>query len=311
MQYITVAICTWNRCLLLRQALEQMTKLVIPSEIQWELLVVNNNSTDATDEVIVSFSDRLPIRGLFEPKQGLSNARNHALSEAQGSHILWVDDDVFVDCDWMAEYMKAVAKWPDTAFFGGVIEPLFEIEPPPWIRCHLDEKRLEGVYAMRNLGGDIRPFRPDEVPYGANMAFRTEILREFAFNPRLGRAGNGMLSGDELELIDRLRHSGYHGVWVGTARVRHYIPAERLTKKYLWDFYRGLSRTHCHRSGQSPGPYLWNAPRWAIRKYLECLLKTFVSGPFKGRRWLNAFLEAAYWRGVIDESRQGRLEAKL
>ena len=92
--HITIAICTWNRCKLLGQTLEQMTRLEIPPHVQWELLIVNNNSTDATSAMVASFSRRLPIRERFEPRPGLSHARNRALTESQGDYILWTDDDV-------------------------------------------------------------------------------------------------------------------------------------------------------------------------------------------------------------------------
>src|SRR5213593_3681732 len=116
---LTVAICTWNRWRLLHQALEQMTKLVIPHDVEWELLVVNNNCTDATDRVIEEFASRLPLRRLFEPKPGLSNARNAAVREARGEYILWTDDDTQVDEHWVATYVRAFQQWPNAAFFGG------------------------------------------------------------------------------------------------------------------------------------------------------------------------------------------------
>lgn len=307
----SVVICTWNRHALLRQTLEGMTRVLIPSGIRWELLVVNNNSTDATDEVIASFSDRLPIRALFEPKPGLSNARNHALSEARGSYIFWTDDDVLVDREWMQNYLMALKEWPNAVFFGGVIDPLFEVKPPLWIRRHLNENnnKIGLAFAIRNFGEEVRPFERNEVPFGANMVFRADILRQFRFNPRLGRTEKGMLAGEEVEVIDRLRETGHYGVWVGNARVRHFIPARRLTKRFVWECVRGASRTQARLgapNGHLEGPYIFNTPRWAIRRYVECSLKSLLCSPFKGRRWLRAFLEAAYWRGVIDESRQNR-----
>ena len=130
---ITVAICTWNRCALLRQALEQMTKLSIPPDVQWELLVVDNNSTDATPDVTNSFESRLPIRRIFEPKAGKSYALNRAISEASGDYILWTDDDALVDKLWLTAYCTAFKRWPDAAIFGGPVEPTFDGSPPPWL----------------------------------------------------------------------------------------------------------------------------------------------------------------------------------
>src|SRR5512143_830758 len=104
---LTVAICTWNRSALLEQTLERMTRLVAPSGCTWELLVINNNSTDATESVIARFEARLPIRGVFETQPGLSNARNRAVREAGGEYVLFTDDDVLVDPDWLVAYNAA------------------------------------------------------------------------------------------------------------------------------------------------------------------------------------------------------------
>src|SRR5262249_41851111 len=118
---VTIAICIWNGAELLRQTLEEFTKIASPSGHTWELLDVNNNSTDATDEVVDSFRDRLPIRRLFEPRPGKSHAANSVLQNAQGRWILWTDDDVLVDRDWMVEFLNTAKRFPDAAVVGGHI----------------------------------------------------------------------------------------------------------------------------------------------------------------------------------------------
>ena len=120
---LTIAICTWNRSVLLRQALAQMTSLVIPPGVDLEVIVVNNNSTDDTDTVIDTFSGQLPIRRLFEPKPGLSNARNTAVSHARGAYVLWTDDDVLVDPNWVSGYADAFRAFPRGVVYGGPILP--------------------------------------------------------------------------------------------------------------------------------------------------------------------------------------------
>src|SRR3954447_7341754 len=94
---ISVAVCTWNRCESLRRTLEVMTGLKVPDGVDWELLVVNNNSTDATDTVVRSFTARLPVQLLHERIAGLSYARNRAIQAATGDVMLWTDDDVLVE----------------------------------------------------------------------------------------------------------------------------------------------------------------------------------------------------------------------
>ena len=112
---ITVAICTRNRSSQLQHTLTQMRKLAIPPDVQWELLVVNNSSTDATDSVLTAFAHCLPLRRLFEPTPGKSHALNLAVREASGDYILWTDDDVLVDPDWINGYHEAFLRWPEAA----------------------------------------------------------------------------------------------------------------------------------------------------------------------------------------------------
>src|SRR5437763_1886582 len=125
----TVGICTWNRAALLEWTLTEMLLLRIPEPVTWELLVVNNNSTDETESVIARFAGKLPIRGIFEARQGQSHARNRLVAEAAGELILWTDDDVLVAPDWMEQYVEAARRWPDASHFGGTADPLFEISP--------------------------------------------------------------------------------------------------------------------------------------------------------------------------------------
>src|SRR5260370_34261599 len=103
----SVIICTWNRPRLLDQTLEQMARLRLPPDVAWELLVVNNNCTDQTDTVLRRHQSRLPLRRILEPRQGLSHARNAAAAAARGEILLWTDDDVLVDRDWLAAYLLA------------------------------------------------------------------------------------------------------------------------------------------------------------------------------------------------------------
>lgn len=298
---VTVAICTWNRAALLDKTLARMRELASPG-VEWELLVVNNNSFDDTDAIIEKHAAALPLRRLLETKQGLSNARNCAIENARGDFLIWTDDDVLVDTDWLSAYVAAEREHPDAQFFGGPVEPWFEVEPPAWVKRNL--ALLDGPFALRQLGGETRMFVGPETPYGANMAFRTAALKKYRFDPALGRIGTGMLSGEETALIERIRADGGSGIWVAPARVRHFIPAARLTAKYVWKFFHGLGRTQFRERGANPAvPRLFGAERWAVRNYLAARARSLLLAPWGGRGWLNSFTAAAVARGVIDESR--------
>jgi hypothetical protein len=310
---VTVAICTWNRAALLDQTLARLTALRVPAGLTWELLVVNNNCTDHTDEVIGRLAGALPLRRLAEPTPGLSNARNRAIEAARGDLLVWTDDDVLVEPDWLAEYVAAAGRFPHAGYFGGTVDPWFAAEPPRWVVRNLEH--VGGPFALRQLGPDVRPFAGTEAPFGANMAFRTAALREHRFDPKLGRIGAGMLSGEETALIHRLRTTTGPGVWVGPARVRHYIPADRMTTGYVWKFFHGIGRTEQRLRGLEPGtPLVRGVPRWAIRRYAVARAKSLVFAPFESSRWIKNFIAAARAKGEIDEcrarwvARQGQLD---
>ena len=143
---VTIAICTWNRSKSLRATLLSLQQLIVPSGIDWELLIVNNNCTDNTDEVIEQFADGLPIRLLHEKRQGLSNARNCAVEAAKGDYILWTDDDVIVDPNWLVAYVNAIRTWPNATLFGGPIKLKLEGNPPSWLPEMLCDERLRRLY---------------------------------------------------------------------------------------------------------------------------------------------------------------------
>src|SRR5690349_14907686 len=94
---ITVAICTFNRAESLRLTLDSLLRMQVPADLTLEIVVVNNNSTDHTDDVIGEYVGRLPVRRELEPRAGKSNALNRAMDVAQGDYIVWLDDDVLAD----------------------------------------------------------------------------------------------------------------------------------------------------------------------------------------------------------------------
>lgn len=265
--HITVAICTWNRAALLAQTLTALTAVRPPEGTTWELLVVDNNSTDATAATIASFGGRLPIRRLFEPKPGLSNARNCAIHEASGQYLLWTDDDVLVEPTWLAAYVAAFTRRPAAGYFGGVIRPWFPNAPPQWLRRGFDH--VASAYAAQDHGPVEVPLADGRVPFGANMAFRLTDQRAFPYNPALGPAHGTAIRGDETDVFHRMQARGIEGWWVPEAIVRHYIPPERQSTAYLREYFMGYGHFLAQTASPSAAPRLFGKPRWLWRSALE------------------------------------------
>lgn len=196
---VTVAICTWNRSNLLRQMLEQLTRASVPVGMELEVMVVNNNCTDATDAVIAEFLGRLPLKRVFESQPGLSLARNAALSAATGEYVIFTDDDVLVDEAWLVEFEAATRAFPDAAAVGGIIDPWFPQERGPDFLTVFPSLRrgFRGLDHGRSSG----PLPDDRFIFGANMAYRMAAIKNLRFN-ELGPSPTSAVCGDETDFLN-------------------------------------------------------------------------------------------------------------
>jgi hypothetical protein len=237
---ITVVICTYRRPDSLQRALASIAEAAPPLTAEWQVLVVDNAGCARTQAIAHSFTGRLPIEVLVEPKAGLSHARNAAISHQKSDYLIWTDDDVAVSPLWLQSYEAAFTAHPGAAFFGGPIEPQFEGTPPGWLEAALP--LVETAFAALDLGGKTQGGRlgPKHLPFGANMATRTRELRALQFDVNRGRQpGRWLLSGEESQLLRQICQAGGFGVWVSEAHVTHWIGAERQTITYLRSYLEG------------------------------------------------------------------------
>ncbi len=292
---VTVAICTWNRCALLEQTLEQMTQLQAPAGFTWELLVVNNNCTDDTDGVIARFAGRLPVRRLVEPVPGLSNARNRAVREAQGEYLIWTDDDVLVEPDWLAEYVRGFERHPEGTVFGGPVSPWFPNTPPSWLTEAWP--RVFAAYACINHGDDEFQLTHRKLPFGASMAMRMDHQKMFSYDPERGVKPGSRMGGEEIDVVRRSLEHGGAGWWLPKARVRHYIPEARQTLSYLRRYFDadGEHQGRYEREKLVDGyPTFRGRPRWLWRIALEAEFRYRVMRWFRSPRvWIGDLITAS------------------
>ena len=310
-----MVICTRNRWQQLRRVLESAAAMAVPDDLSWELVLVDNGSTDDTRDVARSFSDRLPIRYVFEARAGLSNARNRGVSEALGGYICWTDDDVLIDPHWLQAYVSAFRRHPDAAVFGGLIEPLPETQLPAWWRNNVE--LLASILAKRDFGPDEIPLcvAVDKVPYGANFAVRTAEQRQIAYDACLGVGPGFNRLGEETDVIEALLQAGT-GVWVPDAKVKHIIPAHRLTMSYVAKYYRAVGETDAYldqrrRQGGSPEitdkrPSLGRVPLLVIGRVVKTFIGFHYSRLFeREERALKRFMANNYYIGMADYFSKG------
>lgn len=299
---VTVAVCTLDRPRLLRQTLESLAEAAVPDGLDWEVLVVDNGGREATGVVVEDLRERLPLRRVREHELGHSHARNRSVEEAPGEWIIWIDDDVRVDVDWLSSYVEAFRSWPGAAFLGGPIRPTFEGTPPRWLRRAFDELTpVREAYGYRDLGPDPRPIRRrEDLPFGGNFAARLDVLPPDPFDPRLGRRGAGLLGGEELDVMGGLLDQGHEGRWVPGAELEHVVPPARQTQSFLRGYFRAQGRVQEPLPEDRPVPELFGKPRWALRARVEEELKCRLLRPFAPpERWVAHLIDASFAAGAL------------
>jgi len=242
----SVLIPTYNRAALLGETLDRLAA-IRPALARWEVIVIDNNSTDGTRAVVESriAAFPVPLRYLFERAQGRSHALNAGIAASTARVLVFTDDDVLVGDTWLDAATAPLLDGSDIEYTGGPVQPIWEVPRPAWLSA--DRPDLWGTIAICNYGDE--PFVFEErrrVPLGANMAVRRRLFNRIGlFDGGLGRSNGRQLLGQEVpELLSRSRGAGAIGLYVPAMSVRHHVPAQRLTRAYFrrWWFGKGLSR---------------------------------------------------------------------
>ena len=244
---ISVCICTYNRCESLGRTLSSLVSQKNINLDAVELLVVDNNCTDATADVVETFREKLPIRRVAENRQGLAHARNRAVAEFRGDLLLFTDDDVRLGPGWLAGYQDASHRFPNADYFGGRILPDWGQAKPRWIGGE-PLPFIDGILVWFDQGVETRAFSAtDPPPFGASFAIRHNLFEKVGrFRVDLGTGGAGLGRGEETEFLMRARDYGARGVYVGEALCFHSYDPQRLRVREL--YYYGMSSGRSHNA---------------------------------------------------------------
>ncbi|HUA13993.1 MAG TPA: glycosyltransferase family 2 protein [Verrucomicrobiae bacterium] len=296
---MSVVLATYNRAPSLEKTLASFSNLVYPRNLELELLVVDNNSTDSTHQLVQGFcrSAAFCVRYLFEKRQGKSSALNHGISIAQGEIVAFTDDDVLLHPDWLANLIGTFERFDCSAVAGRVV-PLWNHDRPEWLE-------IAGQQAVVNfeLGDEIKVIRVP--PLGANSAFRRKV---FAMHGRyrldLGVSGTRhTITCEDTEFGLRLLNAGETIIYSPDAIVYHPVDPKRTTKKYFldWYYYNGVSLT---RTAGLPnfGAAYFGVPRWLYRELSADWIRWMLSVD-RNRRF-NCKLRTYRSAGKILESRR-------
>jgi glucosyl-dolichyl phosphate glucuronosyltransferase len=311
----SIVIGTHNRANDLRETLQCLARLETP--YPWEVIVVDNNSTDDTPAVVRDLAKSFPgvLRYVFESEPGRCAALNAGIAVARGEIILTPDDDIRVDPQWLETARRGLERF-NCDYVGGQVYPVWLGPRPRWIPDYTC--RAWAVVALSDEGPDSFEY-VNKVPLGANLAFRREVFEVVGgWDTRLGRKAGTLLGQEVRDWCVRARAKGIRGVYLPELRMGHLIPVWRLRKNYFrrWFYWRGISRALIYRQSgldmEKPEETIFDfrhvkhiagIPRYLYRNALHHLgrmgraaLRRDTAAMFDEELWLWMFLGIARQR---------------
>jgi len=252
---ITVILCTYNRCQSLAKTLESLAGSLLPASIDWEVLVVDNNSSDETRRVAEDFCRRHPgrFRYVYESHPGKSFALNTGVREAHSDILAFTDDDVSVEPTWLQNLTACLGENQWAGAGGRTMLPQ-PISLPRW----LSPKDLGMLGALFDRGPHSAELR--EAFYGANMAVRKEMFAKYGFfRTDLGPQPGSQIGNEDTEFGRRLLAAGERLYYEPSAVVYHPVHDDRLQKRYFLTRFFDTGRAIIRES--RPGPEILGISR--------------------------------------------------
>lgn len=237
---ISVIVCTHNRARFLRGALQSVVDQEFPRH-DYAVIVVDNASSDDTRQVVADFRSDGNVSYVHEPKLGLNHARNTGWRAAEGEYVAYFDDDALAEPGWLAAIRDVFAAADGPAIIGGRVDPIWEAERPSWL-----SDGAATALTIVDWGATARPLAqvPREWLSGVNFAMPVSLLQELGgFDLRLDRVGNRLLSNGDILIQRRAQQRGYPCLYHPEMRVRHAVPAARLTQRWFVSryYWQGMS----------------------------------------------------------------------
>ena len=245
---ISVVICTYNRAEFLPGLMDSIIQQTMDKK-QYEILFINNNSTDQTEELcqqyITQYADR-SICYRVESQQGLSYARNRGIEEAQGEYITFADDDALLAPDFLQQVCDYLDSHPNIAEVGGPIYLKYLGKIPAWENPFMNS--LLGYFHPSSNSYQMKR-KNKRYPRGSNMTFRSDVFRQCgSFNVALGRVKRIMLGGEEKEIAFRILDQGGNISYIPEAIVYHLVPEHRTTTTFIREQALGTGMSEQIRS---------------------------------------------------------------
>ena len=228
---ISAIISTYNRERYLPQVLNSLKEQTLAKD-GFEIIVINNNSTDETESISKSFEKDNPdiaFQYFMETSQGLSYARNRGIKESKGELVTFIDDDAFLEKDYLERIVEYFDANPESVAVGSKILLHYEDVIPTW-----ENKYLNSLLGYFEPSDEPFIFNAKNYPRGSNMSFRTSVFEEVGdFNVNLGRVGRNLAGSEEKDLFQRIYLKKMTVGYIPDALVYHCVPIERTTVEFI------------------------------------------------------------------------------
>jgi glycosyltransferase involved in cell wall biosynthesis len=240
---IAAIICTHNRDYYLGAAIDS---LLAQDYDDYEILVIDNASSDRTKDIVTSRLPNSQLRYIYEPTLGLSVARNRGAKETDAPLLAYLDDDAEASPQWLRILAEAFNSNEKLAIAGGQVTLIWpeNTTPPPWL-----SEELMGNLGLYNLGDEVFDIKqPGMTPRGLNYCIRRSFLEEIGgFDPNLGRVGKNLLSNEELYMTELAIQKGYQVYYLPQALAAHNVAPERMKPGWFFkrSWWQGVSE--CYR----------------------------------------------------------------
>jgi glycosyltransferase involved in cell wall biosynthesis len=270
---LSLVIPTYNRSEQIIKTLESVVAQRYNASL-WECIIVDNNSSDDTRvrvEELIAKHDKLNLRYIFEPKQGLSHARNCGIAHSRGEIIAFVDDDETIVEEFVMQYVALFDARPDAMAAGGRIIPEYISGEPRWM-SHFVALPIANPL---DYGDYVRLFPRGKHPGGGNMAVRRAVIEQIGtFDTELGRTGEKLIGGEECDFFERMYAHNMPIYYVPRAAIYHRIGKEKLTEQYTSRLFHqvGVSqRIRAKRAKRLFRAYVAEMCKWGATMLL-CLI---------------------------------------
>jgi glycosyltransferase involved in cell wall biosynthesis len=300
---LTILCATHNGAQTLPDLLEALGK-VRPPAGGWKLVIVDNVSTDATRTIVESYGGRLPVTYLYTEKRGQNAARNVGLGHLEGDLVVFTDDDVTPEPDWLEQLRAAADSHPDYAMFGGTIVPRWAVTPPDWILRSVDHGVAFTATDPEQAEGPILA----NLVWSPNMAIRRAIFDAGRrFDEDVGPNGASYAMGSETDFTTRLAEDGYKAWFCRRAVVHHFVRSSQFDRAWLLGravrFGRGMYRRQL-RSTPAPGPLAFGVPRYLVRMIIAQAFRVGLAALQTPARRFTQEWELRYLIGCAIEARR-------